>query len=212
MKFLVWKIRGLGQSSKKSVVKDLTSKLCPSILDLLETKLPEPNLQLVRQVWVRRSSQWVSLPAIGASGGIWIVHDISDFTLNSYFIGLYSITILLFSISDGTPFKFTTVNGPTSSYLRSRLSSELGHVATLPHPIWCLGGDFNVTRWPHERNSSNSISPDMWDFFDFINRTELVDIPLQESRFTWSNHASNPTLSKLDRFLLSLEWEDHFLR
>ncbi|KAL4179989.1 hypothetical protein AMTRI_Chr13g122930 [Amborella trichopoda] len=197
MKFLVWNIRGLRQSSKKSIVKDLTSKLCPSILALLETKLPEPNLQLIR---------------IGASGGIWMVWDPSEVTLHSYFIGLFFVTVLLSCISDGTPLKFTAVYGPTTSSLRSRLWSELGHVASLSHPIWCLGGDFNVTRWSHEQNFSNSISPEMRDFSNFISRIELLDIPLQGSWFTWSNHASNPTLSKLDRFLLSLEWEDVFPR
>ncbi|KAL4194643.1 hypothetical protein AMTRI_Chr05g60480 [Amborella trichopoda] len=198
MKFLTWNIKWPGQSSKKSVVKDLTSKLCPSILVLLETKLPEPNLQLIRQVWGRRLSQWVSLPANGASGGIWVVWHPSDFTLNSYFIGVFSVTILLSCISDGIPLKFTAVYGPTSSSLRSKLWSKLGHVASLSHPIWCLGGDFNVTRWSQKRNSSNSISPEMRDFSDFISRTELLDILLQGSRFTWSNHASNPILSKLE--------------
>ncbi|KAL4187460.1 hypothetical protein AMTRI_Chr09g19110 [Amborella trichopoda] len=195
MKILIWNVRGLGQSSKKSVVKDLTSKLCPTVLALLETKLPKPNLQLIRQVWGRRPSQWVSLPANGASGGIGVVWDPSDFTLNSSFIGEFSVTILLSSISDGVPWKFPAVYGPTSPTLRCILWSELGHVVSLAYPIWCLGGDFNVIRW---------------DFSDFISRTELLDIPLQGYCFTWSNHATNPTLSKLDS--LSLNWEEYFSR
>ncbi|KAL4183783.1 hypothetical protein AMTRI_Chr11g156830 [Amborella trichopoda] len=119
--------------------------------------------------------------------------------------------ILLCSCPDGIPWKFTAVYGPNSASLRHRLWSELDQVAAIPHPIWALGGDFNVTRWPYERKSSTSISQDMRDFSEFINRQELLDSPLQGCRYTWSNHASEPSLSKLDRFLLSLNWEESFL-
>ncbi|KAL4196827.1 hypothetical protein AMTRI_Chr04g248190 [Amborella trichopoda] len=47
-------------------------------------------------------------------------------------------------------------------------------------------------------------------FFDFISRNELIDIPLQGSRFMWSSHSPQPTLSKLDRFLISIKWEQAF--
>ncbi|KAL4188896.1 hypothetical protein AMTRI_Chr08g204290 [Amborella trichopoda] len=201
MKLLVWNVRGLGQPSKKEVVKDLTSKLSPAVLALIETKQLEPDLQLIRQVWGKRPCQWVSLPANGASGGIWIVWNSSDHILNSSHIGDFSVTVLLTSIPNGIPWKFTAVYGPNSPILRNRLWSELD-----------LGGDFNVIRWSYERNSSTSISQGMKDFSDFISRNELLDIPIQSSRFTWSNHAANPTLSKLDRFLLSLNWEEHFPR
>jgi len=35
----------------------------------------------------------------------------------------------------------------------------------------------------------------------------LVDIPLQGGQFTWSN---NQVWSKIDRFLLSPEWKEHY--
>ncbi|KAL4181499.1 hypothetical protein AMTRI_Chr12g237630 [Amborella trichopoda] len=50
----------------------------------------------------------------------------------------------------------------------------------------------------------------MRDFSDFISRNELLDVPLQGSKFTWSNHSSNPTLSKLDRLLTSVDWDEKF--
>ncbi|KAL4201247.1 hypothetical protein AMTRI_Chr02g257740 [Amborella trichopoda] len=185
MKFLVWNVRRLGHSSKKSAVKDLTSKLYPSILALLETKLPEPNFQSLRQVWGRRPSQWVSLPANGASGGIWVVWDLSFFTLNSHFIGEFLVTILLSYISDGTPLKFTVVHGPTSLVTRSRL--------------WFIG-KCSCSSTPH------LVSGREFQCHPLVPRKKLG------SRFTWSNHASNPILSKLDRFLLSLNWEECFPR
>ncbi|KAL4183782.1 hypothetical protein AMTRI_Chr11g99990 [Amborella trichopoda] len=189
MKLQIWNVRGLGQSSKKDGVKDLTSKLSPTVLALLETKPPERSLQLIRYVWGRRPCQWVSLPANGASGGIWVVWDPSDHTLNSSFIGEFLVTLLLSCISDGVPWKFSAVMAQTHPPSRTRLWAELEH-----------------------RNSSTSISQDMRDFSDFISRNELLDIPLQGCRYTWSNHTTKPTLSKLDRFLLSVNWEECFPR
>jgi hypothetical protein len=47
----------------------------------------------------------------------------------------------------------------------------------------------------------------MEDFSEFIQGQSLVDIPLQGRQFTWSN---NQVWSKIDRFLLSPEWEEHY--
>ncbi|KAL4190933.1 hypothetical protein AMTRI_Chr07g78330 [Amborella trichopoda] len=52
----------------------------------------------------------------------------------------------------------------------------------------------------------------MRDFSDFISRNEMLDIPLHGCQFTLSNHSSNPTLSKLDRFLTSVDWDEKFLK
>ncbi|KAL4189345.1 hypothetical protein AMTRI_Chr08g165000 [Amborella trichopoda] len=98
--------------------------------------------------------------------------------------------------------------GPKSSSLGPSLRSELDRMSSLTHPVWCLGGDFNVTRWSFGRNTSSLFTQEMRDFSDFISRNELLDIPLQGSKFTWSNHSSNPTLSKLDRFLTSVDWDE----
>ncbi|KAL4204912.1 hypothetical protein AMTRI_Chr01g134570 [Amborella trichopoda] len=210
MKIVTWNVRGLGQQPKRNAVKDLVLKHSPTILALIETKQPEPTLQLIHQIWGKRPTQWVSLPANGASEGIRVIWNPLDHSLISSHIGVFSVTILLSSVPDGIPWKFTAIYEPNSTSLRHSLWSELDYVEALPQPIWCLGGDFNVTRWSYARNSLTPISQDMRDFADFISRNEFIDIPLQGNRFTWSNHAQNPSLSKLDRFLFSTNWEEQF--
>lgn len=42
-------------------------------------------------------------------------------------------------------------------------------------------------------------------FSEFIDEFRLVDLPLVGGPFTWSNGRSPPTLSQLDRFLVSGE-------
>ncbi|KAL4202189.1 hypothetical protein AMTRI_Chr02g262430 [Amborella trichopoda] len=113
-------------------------------------------------------------------------------------------------MSDGLEWKFSTIYGPCSSACRPWFWSEFDLVASLAHPIWCLGGDCNITRWSHKRNSTSQISQGMVEFSDFITRNNLLYIPLQGNRFTWSNPSSQPSLSKLDRFLFSTDWEEKF--
>ncbi|KAL4187680.1 hypothetical protein AMTRI_Chr09g40190 [Amborella trichopoda] len=209
MKILSWNIRGLGHSAKRHAVKDVTSRHLPAILALSETKLLAPTLSQIRQVW-GRPCQWVALPALGALGGIWVIWNPSEHSLVSSHLGEFSVSLFLSHISDDLHWKVSAIYGPCSPALHPRLCSELDLVASLPHHIWCLGGDFNITRWSSERNSNSSISQGMNDFSDFMSRQELLDVPLQGCRFTWSNHSPQPSLSKLARFLFSVDWEETF--
>jgi hypothetical protein len=70
---------------------------------------------------------------------------------------------------------------------------------------WCIGGDFNVTRFPSERLGAASISIVMEEFLDFVFEQGLVDISLQGGNFVWSSNWASPSWSRIDRFLFSLE-------
>ncbi|XP_059659241.1 uncharacterized protein LOC132306062 [Cornus florida] len=47
-------------------------------------------------------------------------------------------------------------------------------------------------------------------FSEFIDSHFLVDLPLERAAFTWSNGWDPVTFSRLDRFLISGAWEEHF--
>ena len=50
----------------------------------------------------------------------------------------------------------------------------------------------------------------MHGFSDFISSSGLVDPPLEGGRFTWSNSREEEAMSRIDRFLYTLGWEDQF--
>ncbi|XP_010253034.1 PREDICTED: uncharacterized protein LOC104594458 [Nelumbo nucifera] len=47
-------------------------------------------------------------------------------------------------------------------------------------------------------------------FNSFIEALELKEIMTGQNRFTWTNCQESPILSKLDRFLVTQDWEDHW--
>lgn len=61
------------------------------------------------------------------------------------------------------------------------------------------------------KKSGRFLSASMTQFSDFINDHELIDLPLVGRKFTWSNNEERATMSRIDRFLLTKDWEDHFL-
>ncbi|RVX11532.1 Transposon TX1 uncharacterized 149 kDa protein [Vitis vinifera] len=52
----------------------------------------------------------------------------------------------------------------------------------------------------------SSLTPSMRDFDSFIKECELLDPPLRNASFTWSNMQESPVCKRLDRFLYSNEW------
>jgi hypothetical protein len=50
----------------------------------------------------------------------------------------------------------------------------------------------------------------MEEFSDFLFEQDLMDLPLRGGSFTWSNNRGSPSKSRIDKFLISLEWEAHF--
>jgi hypothetical protein len=70
-------------------------------------------------------------------------------------------------------------------------------------------GDFNVTRFPSER-SGVACRLAMSDFSDFLHEQGLLDLPLAGGLFTWSLAQDPPKWSRIDRFLISPDWEARF--
>jgi hypothetical protein len=64
-----------------------------------------------------------------------------------------------------------------------------------------IGGDFNIIRFPSEKNKT--MRRNKWtDMFNsIINSHGLREIYLSDGQYTWSNNQQDPTLEKLDRFL-----------
>ena len=74
---------------------------------------------------------------------------------------------------------FTGVYGSMTKGGREQLWKDLGAIRCLWEGPWCIGADFNVIRFPVERNKENKISRFMKGFSQIIDELELKDLPLQ---------------------------------
>ncbi|XP_073363493.1 uncharacterized protein [Aegilops tauschii subsp. strangulata] len=70
----------------------------------------------------------------------------------------------------------------------------------------CLG-DFNMILRSSEKSNQNINRTMMTKFQNFVDDHELKELYMHGRKFTWSNERNTPTLTKIDRMLVSVEWE-----
>src|SRR4051812_15566712 len=75
---------------------------------------------------------------------------------------------------------------------------------------WLILGDFNYIRYPHNRNRGNGDFNNMMQFNEAIHNLALVELPLKDRNYTWSNMQSAPLLEKIDWFFTSEHWTTVF--
>ncbi|RVW93853.1 Zinc finger CCCH domain-containing protein 37 [Vitis vinifera] len=175
-----------------------------------ETKMTEMSLGVVRSLGVGRFLEWGSLNARGAAGGVVVFWDNRVLELVGMEVGLFSISCRFKNCEDGFRWIFSGVYGPTMKRYRELFWEELGAIRGLWNDPWCIGGDFNMIRFPNERRRGGRVSPSMRRFSEVIDDLDLRDLPLQGGPFTWSGGLNRQAMSRLDRFLVSEDWEGHF--
>jgi endonuclease/exonuclease/phosphatase family metal-dependent hydrolase len=74
----------------------------------------------------------------------------------------------------------------------------------------CIGGDFNIIRNSSEKN--NERFDERWPFLfnAVIDSLDLREIKMSGRRFTWANSRRAPTYERLDRVLISTDWEQQY--
>ena len=181
----------------------------PDVVILQETKKEVINWALIGAVWGVRFKDWAYLPSVGKSGGILIIWDVRVVRATECITGSFSLSIHL-SPLQGESWWLSGIYGPCRYREREEFWEELAGLYGFCGDRWCLGGDFNIVRFPYEKlgvAGRGRLSKSMKDFNTFINETGLRDLNLTNAEFTWSNGRSS---SRLDRFLFSLGWEDMF--
>ncbi|XP_057746700.1 uncharacterized protein LOC130965964 [Arachis stenosperma] len=84
---------------------------------------------------------------------------------------------------------------------------ELSFIAGLCQVPICYMGDFNEVIQIEERKDQDRLTASAEDFKDWIQDMQLVDLPLNNRKFTWFRGRS---CSCIDRVLLSVEWIEEF--
>ena len=210
IKIISWNVRGVNAPDKRKVIKNFLRSYRVDLVCLQETKVQEMSVELVRSLGVGRSLNWKALNAEGSARGILLLWDNSCISLVDSGVGSFSVSCLFKMTEDGFLWTFTGVYGPVENNLRESFWEKLGSIKGLWDCPWCVGGDFNEVLFPNERSRGGRLSNSMRRFSDILNDLDLRDLPLQGGPYTWSGGLTGSTMSRLDRFLVTADWESHY--
>ena len=209
-KMLSWNVRGANNLNKRNVIRNFIRSQRVDLVCLQETKIQNLSSADARSLGVGRLADWRAVEAEGSAGGVLVFWDTRKLELVEAELGHFSVTCMFKNVEDGFLWAFTGVYGPVKRSKRELFWQELGAVKGLWGGPWCIGGDFNVVLSPNDRNSDCRLSYSMRCFMEVLNELGLRDLPLQGGPFTWRGGLNNQRMSRLDRFLVSADWEIQF--
>jgi len=205
-----WNVRGLGQSCRcDDVLAELISSR-PTFACLQETKLAQVTPAKRKTFLPVRMSSFAAHPSAGAAGGILTAWDANICTVTGTLERPYSLTVFVTLAADGTTLHLTNIYAPTVSAEKSVFLAELAEIAGHVTGPWIIIGDFNLTRSPEDKNSDAFNFTEAELFNSLINELALLELPLVDRAYTWSNHWDNPTLVRLDRCFVNTDWDAAF--
>lgn len=122
--------------------------------------------------------------------------------------GKYILQVNMFDKSKKCAWSLLTVYGAAHDEHKPEFLAELSSFCHKTRMPYLVGGDFNILRHNGEKNKQSSMSHFSAVFNSVIHLLGLREIFMSGGCFTWSNKQEHPTLEKLDRVLMSPEWED----
>ncbi|KAL6343049.1 hypothetical protein AAG906_017861 [Vitis piasezkii] len=182
----ITKRSGINDCAKRKLIKGVVRNQKPDLVCLLETKVKEVSLQLVKSVG-------------GAAGGLLLFGIMSLGEVRDRKRG-YSISVRFRNCADGFSWIFSGVYGPVIGSEDEDFWEELGAIRGLWEDPWCIGGDFNAVRFLEERRNAPRLTTDMRRFTKVIGELGLRDFPLAGGPFTWIGGLNSQAASRLDRF------------
>jgi hypothetical protein len=173
---------------------------------LQETKLVVIDRFIVGQCLGPSFDGFDYLPADDTRGGILLAWNSNVLDISNVVHDTYSITGEVRPRAGGV-WWITVVYGPQNTADKIAFLAELTVRRTLCPGAWMLIGDFNMILRASEKNNDNLHRNIMGRFRDFVDDLELREIYMHGRLFTWSNQRQHPTMSRLDRALVSIDWE-----
>lgn len=94
----------------------------------------------------------------------------------------------------GEMWVLTNIYGPCTSEVKVQFIEWFRDI-DMPNDIdWILLGDFNLIRYPHNRNKLGGGVNLMLAFNEAISNLRLTELPLNGQKYTWTNKQENPLL------------------
>ncbi|KAG2591039.1 hypothetical protein PVAP13_5NG449740 [Panicum virgatum] len=151
---------------------------------------------------------WKWVPSNGRSGEILSGVHIDKFDIGTFHEGKYILQLNLYDKEKKVKWNFLNIYGAPHEENKMEFLAELANFCSRNKESFIAVGDFNIIRFTSEKNKSGRLSRSSHVFNSVIAAQELIDVRMSGEKFTWSNNQENPTLERLDRFLITKEWDD----
>ena len=125
--------------------------------------------------WGCQHFDWVFLRSIGSFGGILVFWDrrVVEKWRRQQVASLFLCRFK--NVADNFERALSGAYGPNVDRDRQLLWEELAGIRSWWNVPWCVGGDFNVVRFPLERLGAESFTPAIYKFSDFIADHGVLD-------------------------------------
>jgi exonuclease III len=208
--FVSWNIRGLGDDNKCPVARDALSVACPTVCCLQETKLAATSIAKARSFLPWNLTSFATRDADGSCGGILTAWDDRMLTMVSSTCSVFSLTTKFISTTTNLAFSVTNVYAPSDHALTSDFMAEMVSIAASMTGDWIVIGDFNLIRFPNEKNNANFDRGLAATFNALIHDLAWFELPLRDRLYTWTNNQEVPVLARLDRVFFNSDWNSLF--
>jgi hypothetical protein len=149
---------------------------------------------------------YVYVPAEDTRGGILLAWDTSVLEVDRVSLDPHAITVEVIP-RDNNRWWLTTVYGPQSNEDKIEFMRELAERRSLCPGPWMILGDFNMILHAEDKNNDRLDRNMMARFRHFVHEHEMRDLYLHGRLYTWSNERESPTLTRIDRALVSVDWD-----
>jgi len=210
MRGIFWNSRGLRDLAKQNFLHDLSLEKNLDFIALLETYRRDFSDELLNSFCGNREFTWQWNPPNGRSGGILVGFNSQNFILQNQFHGEFFVKLHLKNKCDGYRWALVAVYGAAQHEHKDRFLAEFVNTCSTESLPLMVGGDFNIIRNPSEKNNDRYNSRWPLLFNACIETLNLRELELSGRKFTWANSAEHPTFERLDRILVSTDWEQKF--
>ena len=211
LRLLSANVRGLNNPVRRDAVRDLIRDCKATVVCLQESKLHVVDRQcIIEALGVDFADNFAFLPADGTRGGIILAASGRLFDLSNAATTANTITATITSREDGFSWTATGVYGPQGEAQKIAFINELRGLAATRPARWLIFGDFNLIYRAADKNNGNLNRRLMGSFKSALDAMRLRELRLAGRKFTWSNEQATPTMTRIDRFFCSDDWDVSF--
>jgi mannosylglycoprotein endo-beta-mannosidase len=203
-------IRGVEHPDKQRFLRETIREEGVCFIGLCETIKSNYTPNWLKKIAGNRNFAWESVPPVGRSGGILLGVDTDYHEILETETGEHFIRMKLSDRMSRLGWNLIVVYGPAQLEDKESFLEEFAQLCNRCKGAAVIGGDFNIIRKTSEKNKPCILPRWSHIFNSIIDVNGLKEIRLLGRQFTWANNLPDPTFEKLDRVLVTAEWDQAF--